>query len=168
MRRRTFITASLGGTLVLAAGGVWWKKKYGTPARNAVFTPESRLIFAALIPAIIGAPGGKPLSSAQINAAVERVLETISGLPLVTQDEIGELLSLLQIAAVRKLLAVSAPWTQATPQELATFLQSWRTHSVSLLQSGYLALHDLTTGAYYAAEDTWAMTGYPGPAIRFA
>jgi len=167
MRRRTFIAAGLGGTLALAGAGLWWNKKFALPARNAVFTQESRLLFAALIPAVIGAPNGKTLSTTQINAAVDRVFQTIAQLPLLTQDEIGELLGLLQITAVRKLLAVSASWTEASPEELAHFLQSWRTHPIALLQSAYLALHDLISGSYYADTSTWAAIGYPGPAVQF-
>ena len=167
MRRRTFIAAGLGGTFALAGAGLWWQKKFSLPARNAVFTPESRLFFAALIPAIIGAPNRTPLSTAQIAAAVDRVLQTIEQLPLLTQDEIGELISLLHLTAVRKLLAVCPSWTEATAEELAQFLQSWRTHPIALLQSAYLALHDLISGSYYADASTWAAIGYPGPAVQF-
>jgi hypothetical protein len=168
VRRRTFIAAGLGGIIALAAAGLWYKGKYGEPARHAVRSEQTRSIFTALVPAVIGAPGGKPLTPAQIGGAVDRVLATIGGLPLNAQDEIGELLGLLQTGAVRKMLAVSSPWNEASPAELAAFLQSWRTHRIGLLQVGYHALHDLTAGAFYADEATWAALAYPGPAVTFA
>jgi hypothetical protein len=168
VRRRTFIAAGLGGTIALAAAGLWYKSKYGEPPRNATQTAEARSIFTALVPAVIGAPGGKPLTPVQIGGAVDRVLATIGGLPLNAQDEIGELLGLLQTGAVRKMLAVSGPWNEASPVELAAFLQSWRTHRIGLLQVGYHALHDLTAGAFYADEATWPALAYPGPAVTFS
>jgi hypothetical protein len=168
VRRRTLIAAGLGGTIVLAASGLWYKRKYGEPARTATRTAEARGVFTALVPAVIGAPGGKALTPAQISGAVDRVLATIGGLPLNAQDEVGELLGLLQTGAVRKILAVSSPWNEASPAELAAFLQSWRTHRISLLQVGYHALHDLTAGAFYADETTWSLLAYPGPAVAFS
>jgi hypothetical protein len=149
--------------VLLAAGGWWWSAQHGAPKRAALQSADANALLTALVPAVIGRPGAA-LSAPQIAAAVERVKGAIANLPLSVQDEIGELFGLLANGAFRRLAAgVPAPWAQATPADTANFLQSWRTHSLGLLQVGYHALHDLVAGSYYADESTWAAIGYSGP-----
>jgi hypothetical protein len=163
MKRRTFLSVGLGGAALLAAGGWWWSAQHGAPKRAALHTADTDALLTALIPAVIGKPG-QALGPSEIAAAVTRAKATIGMLPLIVQDEIGELFGLLANGAFRRLAAgVATPWAQAKPEELAMFLQSWRTHSLGLLQAGYHALHDLIAGSYYADESTWPHTGYPGP-----
>lgn len=163
MKRRTFLAVGAGGAALLAASGWWWSTQHGAPKRAALATPDAQALLTALVPAVIG-KSSQALSPAQITAAVERVKGAVAALPLIVQDEIGELFGLLANSAFRRLATgVTNPWAQATPAEMAAFLQSWRTHSLGLLQVGYHALHDLVAGAYYADESTWAYTGYTGP-----
>ncbi|MFM2398634.1 MAG: hypothetical protein RL341_791 [Pseudomonadota bacterium] len=163
MKRRTFLAVGTGSAALLAAGGWWWSTQHAAPKRAALATPDAAALLTALVPAVVGAPGG-PLTAPQIAAAVERVKGAIASLPLPVQDEIGELFGLLSNSVFRRLAAgIAVPWREAKPEELAAFLQSWRTHSLGLLQVGYHALHDLIVGSYYADESTWAHTGYPGP-----
>jgi hypothetical protein len=71
---------------------------------------------------------------------------------------------LLVVAPARLVIAgVRRPWREASPAEVAEFLESWRKSRIGLLQTGYAALHDLTFGAWYAQPDGWAAIGYPGP-----
>jgi hypothetical protein len=163
MKRRTFLSVGLGGAALLAAGGWWWSTQHSAPTRAALNTPDADALLTALIPAVIGKPEQR-LGAKEVTAAVARAKGAIAALPLIVQDEIGELFGLLSNGAFRRLAAgVSTPWAQAKPEELAAFLQSWRTHSLGLLQVGYHALHDLIAGSYYADESTWAYTGYAGP-----
>ena len=169
MNRRRFLAVGAGSAALLAAGGWWWSTQRGQPKRAALQTPAARVLITALIPAVVGQPGGKPLAGAELAAAADRMLATMAGLPLSAQDELGELFGLLDNSAFRRLAAgISTPWEQATPEALAQFLQSWRTHSLSLLQVGYHALHDLAAGSFYADPSTWGPTGYPGPHIQFS
>jgi hypothetical protein len=163
MKRRTLLAAGLGSTALLAAGGLWFSLHKGAPKREALRTADANALLSALVPVVIGQPG-PALSAAQIGAAVQRVQAAIAQLPLATQDEIGELFGLLSNSVFRRLAAgVKTPWNEAAPADLTAFLQGWRTHSLSLLQVGYHALHDLITSSFYADESTWAYTGYTGP-----
>jgi hypothetical protein len=50
---------------------------------------------------------------------------------------------------------MGSPWPRASPAEVATFLESWRTSWSALLQSGYHALHELVMAAWYARPESW-------------
>ncbi|MYM91935.1 hypothetical protein GTP91_32755, partial [Rugamonas sp. FT82W] len=96
--------------------------------------------------------------------AAARTLAAIHGLPLATQKEVQDLFGLLALAPARRWLAgVSGSWGEAAPQEVAAFLERWRHHRLAMLQTAYLALHDLILGSWYAEPSTWAGIGYPGP-----
>jgi hypothetical protein len=160
MKRRTLLAASVGSTALLLAGGAWFGLRQGAPAREAIHTADASALLNALVPIVVG----HTLTPTQNAATVQRVKDAVASLPLSTQDEIGELFALLSNSVFRRLAAgVSTPWNQATPAELAAFLQGWRTHSLGLLQVGYHALHDVITGSFYADQSTWALIGYSGP-----
>ena len=59
-------------------------------------------------------------------------------------------------------------WADATPAQVAAFLQDWRVSRVGLLRSAYGAMHDLVLGAWYADPSSWAAIGYPGPMLEVA
>jgi hypothetical protein len=63
---------------------------------------------------------------------------------------------------------VSHDWAQATADEVAAFLQDWRTHRLGLLRTAYGALHDLVLGSWYSDPANWAAIGYPGPIKELA
>jgi hypothetical protein len=95
---------------------------------------------------------------------VDGIAKAVGGLSAASQQEIGELFGLLVIAPARLILAgVSTPWGEASVAEVGEFLQSWRSSRLSLLQSAYGALHDLTYGAWYGRPETWEAISYPGP-----
>ena len=88
----------------------------------------------------------------------------IAGLSAAAQQELSELFTLLGFAPARVLLAGLWPsWEAASVDEVAAFLQGWRTSRLGLLRSAYAALHDLVLGAWYGTPDTWEAIGYPGP-----
>ncbi|TFW25818.1 hypothetical protein E4L98_08945, partial [Duganella callida] len=102
-------------------------------------------------------------------AARDRVRATIQRLPLALQKEVQDLFGLLALGPARRLLAgVAGSWEHADPQQVAAFLQNWRTHSLQTLQVAYHALHDLIIGAWYADPSAWAAIGYPGPLPELA
>ena len=138
-----------------------------SPVGRFVLDGAAAAALAAIIPVVLkGTLPPGPAASAQ---ATERVLGAIGGLPLSTQKEIQDLFGLLSFGATRRLLAgVPDSWQDAKNADIATFLNSWRTHRIGMLQSAYAALHDLIIGSWYTNEATWSAIGYPGPIKELA
>jgi hypothetical protein len=159
MQRRSFLkTGLLGGLALVAGGAVYRQLRPPVPERFAL-DAEGRGMLAVLIPAMTGITPDAPA----LAAGIDRVGAAISGLPLRVQKEISDLFGLLNMAPTRRLLAGVPAWQEATPQQVAAFLQSWRTHRTEMLQTAYHGLHDLVIGGWYADPATWAAIGYPGP-----
>jgi hypothetical protein len=109
-------------------------------------------------------PAAPAARAAAVRSAAARVRDAVLGLPLTTQKEVQDLFGLLALAPARRLLAgVSGDWAQADQQQVAVFLQDWRTHRLALLRVAYMAMHDLVLGGWYADPSTWEAIGYPGP-----
>ncbi|KQZ30546.1 hypothetical protein [Duganella sp. Root1480D1] len=159
MQRRSFLKAGLLGGLALVAGGAVYRQLRPAVAQRFALDDQGRSILAVLIPAMAGCAPDAPA----LAAAIDRVGAAINGLPLRVQKEISDLFGLLSMAPTRRLLAGVPAWPEATPAEVAAFLQSWRTHRTEMLQTAYHGLHDLVIGGWYAEPSTWADIGYPGP-----
>jgi hypothetical protein len=109
-------------------------------------------------------PQGGDARSAAIAQTVTAVQEAIRRLAPEAQQELGQLFALLASPPGRRLLAgVASPWENASVPQVTAFLQSWRTHRLGLLRSGYGALHDLVLGSWYAEPSHWSSIGYAGP-----
>lgn len=163
MQRRTLLKAGLiGGAVLAAAGATAWLLK--PSALDAAASAETRLVLISIVPALLdGALPTDPAARAQaIEGATQRTLAAIASLPRPTRLELGELFALLASRPGRWLAGVER-WEDATVAQTRDFLQRWRTHSFSLFQTGYHALHDLVLGPYYADPSTWERIGYPGP-----
>ena len=107
---------------------------------------------------------GSLTDAASRQRALDGVRLTIGGLSVAAQKELGELFMLLAWAPLRgPLTGVWSDWPQASPQEVAAFLDRWKHSRLALLNSGYQALRDIVLGAWYADPSTWADIGYPGP-----
>ena len=92
------------------------------------------------------------------------VARAVAGLPPATQKELGELFALLGFAPARLLAARVGPhWSSASPDDVAAFLERWRTSGLSLLRSAYDALHQLVLAAWYGNPRAWPAIGYAGP-----
>lgn len=161
--RRRFLKTGLAGALLLATAGAAWRLTRPSAAAGATALDDSaRQVLAAIVPVLLA--GVLRPGTADAADAVERTTAAVAGLPLPVQDEIRDLFALLALAPARRLLAgVPGGWAEASPEDVAAFLQSWRVHRVKLLQSAYQALHDLVLGPWYAHEASWAAIGYPGP-----
>lgn len=164
--RRSFLKAGALGALLLAAGGGIYRYTHPAAPHAFVLDGAARTALDAIVPALLaGALPAQPGARAQaLRATVERVHQTILGLPLATQKEVQDLFGLLALAPARRLLAgVRHDWASAPPDEVSAFLQDWRVHRLGLLRSAYQALHDLVLGSWYSDPDHWAAIGYPGP-----
>lgn len=163
LSRRTFLKVGLAGTVILAAaGGLYRATAPSTGPSKFVLDDEGRAALGAIVGVIL--QGAIPAGPDALASAVSRTQQTIASLPLETQKEIQDLFGLLTLAPTRRfLVGISDQWSSTSAEEVDAFLQSWRTHRFTLLQSAYHALHDLILGAWYADESTWAQIGYPGP-----
>ena len=157
--RRQFLQTGLAGSLLLTVAGC------GAPGDK----PTGRqTVIAALAPVILDGALPKEAEARRraVAATVDGVERAITGLSLATQHEIGQLFDLLAFAPTRILVAGVWPaWDVALPEEIVTFLESWRHSRFDLLRTGYAGLHDLVLGAWYSQPDSWSAIGYPGPPL---
>ena len=167
MNRRGFLKLGLLGSTALAIGGAWvvWRDlsdtRDGGPARD-----RTALVIGAIAPVMLA--GALPADSALRADGVARVVKDVKAVigvfPPDVQRELGDLFRLLDLGVARHLMTgVSSDWSRAKPDEIAAFLERWRTSRFGSLQAGYFALHDLILGAWYADQATWTAIGYPGP-----
>ncbi len=169
LTRRQFIKAGIIGGAALTAAGIFYSRGLKEAPSTAVprgLTLSERTIIAALVPAILAGvlPEAGEARRKAIVQTVEGVGVAIGGLSAAAQKELAELFTLLSIAPARVLLAGLWPrWEDASPAEIAAFLQGWRMSRLELLRSAYAALHDLVLGAWYGNPDAWGDIGYPGP-----
>ena len=127
---------------------------------------DAETLVRAIVPAMLaGALPASPTGRAEaIRATTDGVARAVAGLPPHAQRELGQLFSLLSVAAVRRLFAgVDSPWETATPAEVDAFLVAWRESSWSLKRTAYDALHQIVLAAWYADPRSWPAIGYPGP-----
>lgn len=159
MRRRTLLQAGLGGAALLAAGGVAI-----LAGRDAA--RDRAAVLGAIVPALLdGAlPDAGTAREAAVRRCVDATVTAIEGLAPASQAELAQLFALLGSSPGRRLLAgVRADWPEAPTAEVAAFLEGWRRHPMTLLRTGYAALHDLVLGSWYADAAAWPAIGYDGP-----
>ncbi len=156
--RRLFLKTGVvgAGLLTLGAGALFL-------TRNPV--QERETVLRGVIPGVLAGalPTSGPERAASIDKALQATLVTINGLPPSAQTEIEQLFALLASAPGRWLAGVTTDWTNANDEQLALFLQNWRTHKIALFQVAYHALHDLIAAPWYGDASNWASIGYPGP-----
>lgn len=107
--------------------------------------------------------GALPNHGEALDAAVHGVAVAIAGLPPAVQSEVQQLFGLLEFPLTRRIVAGVGPWERASNDEIAAFLQRWRTSNALLLRSGYAALHQLVMAGWYGNDAAWPGIGYPGP-----
>lgn len=160
MQRRTLLALGTAGAAALALAG--WGAAVWRPGWNGErLTPAGREVFAAVALALLG-PAVQP--PAALAAHLERLDQTVAGLPPALQDEFAQLATLLATAPGRlALMGLTQPWPQVRPEALRATLQGLRISSIALRQQVYQALRDLTHAAWYADPQAWPAIGYPGP-----
>jgi len=161
MQRRAFLRLSLLGVAVLGASAVALRiSGRNTPAEARA---DTTLVLRAVIPAVLA--GVLPLDPGASQAAqgrsLEHTLAAIDGLPPATRAELDQLFGLLASHPGRWLAGLD--WADASADQVASFLQRWRTSSFDLFVAGYQAMHDLVLGSWYADPSSWDAIGYPGP-----
>lgn len=165
MKRRRLLQLGLGSAVALAlVGGGLSLARPGL--KDGRLTQRSREVFAALARGLLdGAlPSDAAARQRAITAHLERVDATIAGLPAHAQRELSMLLAVLGSGPGRVALAgLHDDWPAASVASLQAALQGMRVSSIAARQQAYLALHDITNGAYFSDPSTWPLLGYPGP-----
>jgi hypothetical protein len=170
LTRRTFIFAGIAGASALAAAG-WLRRGGGSSplvdtAATPTLAPDAHAVLTAVTPVFLdGAlPDDHAAAKVAVRETVDNVGIAIAGLAPAAQLELGQLFALLGFAPARIALAsVTPPWDEASNEEIAAFLERWRTSGFLLFQSAYAALHQLVFAAWYGNPASWPAIGYPGP-----
>jgi len=165
MRRRTFLTVGIAGAATLAAAG-WLASIMRTRPGERALDDDARAIMAAIVPAMLdrALPERPSDRDAAVTEIVDGVDHAITGLLPPARAELGQLFALLAMTPARRAFAgVAAPWNEATRDEVAAFLDAWRSSGWALKRSAYDAFHQLVFAAWYGNPRSWATIGYPGP-----
>jgi len=173
LTRRSFLVAGLAGGAALATA--YWLRgpRPLVPTLQALaplqqLDREAPAIITAIVPVLLGSalPADPAERGNAVDETIANVALAIGGLPPSSQKELAELFSLLGLTPTRIAVArVNSPWTQASPEEVAAFLDRWRTSDWKLLRSAYDALHQLVYAAWYSNPRAWASIGYDGPPV---
>jgi hypothetical protein len=173
LTRRRFLQTGLAGAIALAlaraAYGPFSPQPSLAPDRDfayRVLGAAEQTLVAAIAPVLLNhaLPDDAGARAQAIIAVVRGVDAAIAGLPPAVQEDIGSLFALLGFPITRRIVAgVRAPWLEAAPESIAAFLERWRTSRFALLNSGYRALHELITAAWYGNPASWPRIGYAGP-----
>ena len=175
LSRRQFIkTGVIGGVVLVAI-----RAAYGSFSADAlvdedrdfsyaILRAKERTMLAAIAPVMLA--GALPQESAARQRAIVEVVRgvdtAIRGLPPAVQSEVRDLFALLVFPVTRRVLAgVVKPWLEATPMEIAAFLERWRGSSFVLLRAAYRALQELIMAAWYGNPQAWPRISYPGPPV---
>ncbi|MCP9759912.1 hypothetical protein EGI20_11405 [Aquitalea sp. S1-19] len=166
--RRQLLKTGLAGSALLLAAGFWARPESDASGASDTQGLDTRFLNASdtnLLAAIAPVMLGLSLDANQSKALLFGVDAAITGLPLMLQAEVRQLLDLLGNRWGRRYLAgVKAPWASASVAELHAFLDSWRQSRFNLLRSGYQALHGLVNAAWYANPASFAALSYGVPA----
>lgn len=166
MNRRQFVGSALAVT-ALGLGGVTGFQayqqsllEYSPPLNTRFLNSDDQLVLQVLIPVISQGIPNRP----ELTVTIENIDQAIIRLPLKTQDELRELFSILGNGLGRMVLAgVWLNWQSADSEEINSFLNSWRSHSLNLLQQAYIGLQKLIIGSIYSESSHWTAINYPGP-----
>lgn len=165
MKRRTLLIVGVGaGTLLALAGGTLALLRPGL--QEGRLSPAGREVFAAVARGVLDSllPADAVARAQAVQAHLDRLDNTIAGLPPPLQAEIGELATLLASAPGRlALTGLTTDWPQASNADIQAMLQRLQSSSLAVRQQLYHALRSLTNGAYFADASTWQAIGYPGP-----
>ncbi|QDQ28692.1 hypothetical protein FNU76_21325 [Chitinimonas arctica] len=173
LNRRQLLKTGLAGAALLAFarlayGPVVPDRLYGVPEQASfkVLDAEGRTALAAIARVML--KGALPHDEAEFETALYQAVRgcdsAIAGLPGSVQTEVKELLTLLNGRLTRRwLVGVGPAWEQASDEEVSHFLNRWRFSSLSLLRSGYQALHQIVFAAWYGNPQAWVGIAYDGP-----
>jgi hypothetical protein len=149
--------AVIGGGVALGLVRGWQDGRLSPPGRVAMSAVARAMLEGSL-------PADADEAQAAIDAQLVRLEALIAGMPVATQREVGDLLTILTTPPGRRVLAGLSPsWHEASIAQLQAVLQAMRQSRWLLRRQAYHALRELTLGAYFADAAAWPLLRYPGP-----
>lgn len=115
----------------------------------------------ALIPVMLD---GYKLSQSDIEQIVQAFDISIEHMEAGFRDELGELFWLLSNRFSRVILCgIWQDWDKVPEYQMRRFVERWKRDNLKLLADAYIALHDLSLGAWYSLPQSWPVINYPKP-----
>lgn len=172
LTRRSFLKLGVAGgvalgTTSLVAGLAGCGKREEAIAQGFAFLRDADVaLFRALTPVVLG--DALPTDATRRESLTAEILRRIDGACFLlepnAQGEVLKLFDLLHMRVTRWLTTgVSAPWAEASADDITRFLERWRDSSIGAFNAGYRLLTKLVAASYYAIPATWTLSGYPGP-----
>jgi hypothetical protein len=170
--RRSFLKKGLVGGALLTLGGAlglfFRRSKHVPLPPGGLLVLQQREYWAldAIARRIIAPVPGYPTVD-EVGVA-ERCDRILSRVDVTAQMELRQLLQLFENALPNFLLGGRpTPFSQLEPLEQDAVLNEWRTSSITLRRTGWVAIRSLVCAAYYVSPKAWPAMGYPGPPIAF-
>ncbi len=125
---------------------------------------DDRLVLFAIIPGVLGEALEKVNDSSFTIKVIQQLDLALGFISDSSYEELRQLFDLLGNQLGRAYLAgVWESWNQADARAIVKFLEDWKTSYLTLLRSGYLGLHQLIMGTFYAQPESWKAINYQGP-----
>ena len=166
MQRRGLLKLGLVAATAMAVVGTVATLWQSSESQGRKLTAPALEVLAAVSVGLL--EGSLPIDpkarSTAVASLLHRLAVTVSGLPLASQQELRQLLSILALAPGRlALCSLATDWSDASQEEVRAALETIRASRVTLRRQIYHALRDLTRVAWCADPTTWVVMGYPGP-----
>ncbi|AEA86006.1 hypothetical protein [Stutzerimonas stutzeri] len=168
MNRRTLLKVGLLGGAILAAGGLLGRCAGATaagPASGFAVLREADLpLLHRLVPLLLdGAVAAEHMPQA-VQATLSSLDQGLDHLSPALAVQVRQLFDVLGQPLTRgPLTGIWGDWSQASDDQLRTFLLRWQNSSLALLRQGHASLLQMILMAWYACPASWAHCGYPGP-----
>lgn len=166
--RRGFLKKGLVGAALLAAagGGAWLATRRTRPwpaSRKPllVFDAAQAAVLAALAERLVPEHPGFP-RPAEVDV-VSRADAIAAMAHPASQKELRQVVSLFESAAFGLLDWSPRLFTECGVAEQDRRLRAWAGSRIAVRRTGYRALKQLLSSAYYSSPATWAAVGYAGP-----
>lgn len=164
-RRRVLKLGVVSATAIGILASVSWVLQPVQMQRKAVSSAGLKVLVAVSAGLLEGSiPTERKARAAAMSSYLDRLADTVSGLPSSSQRDLAQVLSLLSQAPGRRVLSgLGTHWTEASQEAIRDALETMRASRWALRRQVYHALRDLARAAWFADPMTWGALGYAGP-----
>jgi hypothetical protein len=167
LSRRSLLGIGLGGSVLLALGGVGLALRPGAsvPLPDGLRVLDARRYATLWHLAERMCPGGGLFPAASALGVAAAVDTQLVRMPAGDVAELLQALDLLENALTGVLVGGgrTAAFSASAPADQERTLDTWRTSRIHVLRGAYKAWHGLVSAAYYGNPLVYAAVGYPGP-----
>ena len=166
LTRRRLVQVGLGGSLVLAIGGVGLSLQ-GTARRPApstlqVLDARQFAILSALAEALI--PPAPSLPSPDEIEVASKIDGLLAGLHPAVGEEFKQALALIENPVAGLIFdRRPRPFSQCSLAQRMAVLERWRSSRLGLRRQVFVAISGLVSACYWGDPRTFHHLGYPGP-----